>query len=123
MLDPFATARVLFISLLQAYQTSYSYSLEYYIVSTLEELWLAHGEVAHPMRKHFSEGYEELSSALVQASQGILLRAALGSDEQKELPLALPGRMVAAVVTAEQAWLPAGWHGSRWGWASTVANA
>lgn len=84
--------------LLQAYQTSYSVSLGHDIISILYELWQAHSFVAYYMRQHCSEGYKELSSALVLASQGRLLLQALQRGEKE---VAVPGRMVAAVVTAD----------------------
>jgi hypothetical protein len=113
MLNPCINAMFTSLLLLQAYQTSNSLSLAHDIVATLEGLWQTHSKVGHPMKEHCSEGYKELSSALVGASQSRLLLQGLGQKEQKLLLLALPGPMVAAVVTADEG-PPASWHGIRW---------
>lgn len=93
---------------LQAYQTSSSHSLESSSISTMVQLWRAHSEVAHHLQSKCHTPYKELSTALVLASRSRVVLQELGREEQVQ-PLELPGRMVAAAVTAEQGLLPASW--------------
>lgn len=79
----------------------------------MAQLWQAHSEVAAQLQVQDQAAYEELSSALVRASQGRLLVQALRQEGQPVLPLELPGRMVAALVTADEGPLPAQWRDKR----------